>query len=388
MNGSTLALGAAGALALLGIARGGSRAFTEEQDEQSYTPRRKPKPARKPLVPGFVYTVKGDYRYLAVKVYKGSRLVGGIDANWQYSLSSVEWQSRAHGRDPRRHLDCLSDLRALGAKGGDVNLLVVSTSEIKNEFVGQRLGRAMYEALMSEAFDQRGPFFFAPMACVHGAPSTSGSAMRVWRSLARDYPSSGVVVRVDARPLQGPFEPWPWKKGSRAASGPYTKADVLALGYTEAEVKKALSGMEKTPSGAEAGPTEARRMDTDYAGLDFTPPRAVRDAAMKGLRLRKSREARGVRVDPRTGMGPGGMWIGVGRAIQLATADRVPPRDVRRMADYHRRHAGDKRGKGFGDEEHPSNGYVAWLLWGSDVGDEAKRWSEALVARMDKADAR
>ena len=128
-------------------------------------------------------------------------------------------------------------------------------------------------------------------------------------------------------------------------------------------------------------------MDTDFRGLDFAPPQAVRDAAMKGLRLRKLRETQGVSVDPRTGMGPGGMWIGVGRAIQLATADRIPPRDVRRMAAYHRRHKSDKRGAGFGDEMHPSNGYVAWLLWGSDVGDEARRWSEALVAKMDARSA-
>ena len=388
MNGTALTLGAVGALALLGASRRGSRAFTEVQEQQDYQPVRKPKPVRKPLVPGFVYTVKGDYRYLAVKVYKGSKLVGGIDANWQYSLSSIRWQSGAHARLPQRHLDCLSDLRALGVENDHIELLVVSTSEIKNEFTGQRLGRAMYEALMSEAFDQKGPFYFAPMACIHGKPSTSGAAMRVWRSLAKDYPSSGAVLRVDARPLQGPSESWPWHKGSRASSSRYTEADVRALGYSAAEICKALSGMEKTPSGAKAGPTEAARMDTDYAGLDFTPPPAVRAAAMKGLRLRKLREARGVRVDPKTGLGRGGMWIGVGRAIQLATADRVPPRDVRRMADYHHRHQVDKRATGFGDEEHPSNGYIAWLLWGSDLGDEGKRWSERLVARMDAVDVR
>jgi len=179
--------------------------------------------------------------------------------------------------------------------------------------------------------------------------------------------------------------------GKRATSGSrsaYSKADVEALGYTRAEIERALAAMEHTPSGRSAGPNEASRMDTDYRGLDFTPTQAMRDAAMKGLRLRKLNEARGKRVDRRTGQGPGGLWIGVGRAIQLATAARIPPRDVRRMADYHRRHTVDKRGEGFGDEARPSNGYVAWLLWGSDLGDEGQVWSQGLVERMDALDGR
>jgi hypothetical protein len=169
-------------------------------------------------------------------------------------------------------------------------------------------------------------------------------------------------------------------------SGAYTEADVMALGYTKAQISKALRKMAFSPSGNPAGPTEAERMDTDYRGLDFEPTQAIRDAAMKGLRLRKLNEARGKRANPQTGLGPGGMWIGVGRAIQLATADRIPPRDVRRMADYHRRHKVDKAGKGFGDEARPSNGYVAWLLWGSDRGDEGKVWSQRLKGKMEAQD--
>jgi len=179
------------------------------------------------------------------------------------------------------------------------------------------------------------------------------------------------------------------RRGSASrSSAPYRTEDIEALGYTKAQIAKALRKMEFSPDGNPAGPTEAERMDTDYRGLDFTPTAEVRAAAMKGLRLRKLRESQGVRVNPETGLGPGGMWIGVGRAIQLATADRIPPRDVRRMADYHRRHKVDKAGKGFGDEARPSNGYVAWLLWGSDRGDEGKVWSQRLVRQMDGRPAR
>ncbi len=361
MNGSTLALGAVGALALLGATRRGSA------DKAPLGP-------FKPLIAGFRYRAKQSRDGLAVFVYKGAKRVGFLDAYWRYSISSVYDESQRAAKDSKWHLACYDDLRALGAEGRHPKILSVYGTQLDEDVRGKGVGKALYEALMAEAFDEHGPFFFLPMACWSSRSSTSASAMRVWASLARTYPSSGVVVRVDSRPVVG---------SANRASGAYSLADVKALGYSDAEIKTALAKMQFSPDGRPAGPTEAERMDTDYRGVDFEPPQAVRDAAMKGLRLRKLREAQGVRVDAKTGMGPGGMWIGVGRAIQLATAERVPPRDVRRMVNYHSRHKVDKRGKGFGDEAHPSNGYVAWLLWGSDRGDEGKRWSERVEREMD-----
>ena len=361
-NGSLLALGAVGALALLGGARRGS------------ADKAPPLGPSKPLISGFRYRSWQTRDGLAVFLYKGSKRVGFIDAYWRLSISSIEDESRRAGKDPRWHLACYDDLRALGAEGRNPKVLAVYGTQLDEDVRGKGVGKALYEALMAEAFDENGPFFFVPMACWSSRLSTSPSALRVWASLARAYPSSGVVVRVDSRPVAG---------SANRASGAYSLADVKALGYSDAEVSKALLKMAFSPNGNPAGPTEAGRMDTDYRGVDFEPPQAVRDAAMKGLRLRKLRETQGVRVDPETGMGPGGMWIGVGRAIQLATAERIPPRDVRRMVNYHSRHKVDKRGKGFGDESRPSNGYVAWLLWGSDRGDEGKRWSERVEREMD-----
>ena len=45
------------------------------------------------------------------------------------------------------------------------------------------------------------------------------------------------------------------------------------------------------------------------------------------------------------------------------------------------RHEVDKRGAHFGDEENPSPGYVAWLLWG---GEEGKAWIAGLHERVDE----
>ena len=43
-----------------------------------------------------------------------------------------------------------------------------------------------------------------------------------------------------------------------------------------------------------------------------------------------------------------------------------------RMCSYFARHSIDKNAKNFGNEDNPSNGYIAWLLWGGDAGE---KWS-------------
>ena len=118
--------------------------------------------------------------------------------------------------------------------------------------------------------------------------------------------------------------------GSRARD-PY--APIRALGYTDAEIARAIAA-------AGQGPTALMRGDTQtagptrqgaYEGIDFGPPAEVREEALRGLRLRKVNERHGKRVDPRTGAGPGGWWIGVGRAIQLATLPAMPPQRAEAM---------------------------------------------------------
>ena len=192
VNGTTLALGAAGALALLGMNRRGSA----DRAQGALGP-------RKPLLPGFAYRAKQGRDGLAVFLYQGTKRVGFLDAYWRYSISSIERESRYSEADPKWHLACFDDLRALGAEGKSPKILAVFGTQLDEGVRGKGAGKALYEALMAEAFDEAGPFFFVPMACWSSRASTSSSALRVWASLARAYPSSGVVVRVDRRPVAG-----------------------------------------------------------------------------------------------------------------------------------------------------------------------------------------
>jgi HK97 family phage portal protein len=87
----------------------------------------------------------------------------------------------------------------------------------------------------------------------------------------------------------------------------------------------------------------------------WLPPKEVRDAAEKGLRLREQ-------------FNRGGTMVGVSRARDLSNGKRIPPETINRMLSYFARHEIDKKADNFGNDEDPSPGYVAWLLWGGDPG--------------------
>ena len=74
----------------------------------------------------------------------------------------------------------------------------------------------------------------------------------------------------------------------------------------------------------------------------------------------------------------GGTQIGVARARDLKNRKTLPDETIKRMVSYFARHKIDKRAKNFGDDDNPSPGYIAWLLWGGDAGQD---WAKQLKDR-------
>lgn len=109
-----------------------------------------------------------------------------------------------------------------------------------------------------------------------------------------------------------------------------------------------------------------------YDHIDFTPPAGVRSEAQKGL-------------DWRSEYGRGGTAVGIARARDLSNGVKISPQTAKRMKAYFDRHQSDKQGKGWspGEPGFPSNGRIAWALWGSDEG---WAWSRKLVGQMEAAD--
>ncbi|MDG4650508.1 hypothetical protein P6F26_18850 [Roseibacterium sp. SDUM158017] len=102
--------------------------------------------------------------------------------------------------------------------------------------------------------------------------------------------------------------------------------------------------------------------------IDLTPPEPVAQAAEKGLELCRKFDR-------------GGTKAGVARARDLTNRVRLSENAINRMVTYFRRHELDRRGGNFGNDEDPSAGYVAWLLWG---GDEGRDWAETMADRIER----
>jgi hypothetical protein len=89
--------------------------------------------------------------------------------------------------------------------------------------------------------------------------------------------------------------------------------------------------------------------------LDLRPTDSMANNARRGLELRRE-------------FGRGGTSVGVARARDLANKKELSPDTVLRMYSFFSRHEVDKKGKDFNNSERPSNGKIAWLLWGGDSG--------------------
>ena len=144
---------------------------------------------------------------------------------------------------------------------------------------------------------------------------------------------------------------------------------------TDDLIRRYPDALDRTPSGRSSGPSGAWALEDVYRGISFKPPKAVREAAKKGLRLRRLNDQRLSSSSSR-----GGGSIGVLRAVQLSESSEITPRAAYRMRDYLTRHRSDKKAKNFGNDDKPSPGYVAWLLWG---GDPALPWVERLIKQME-----
>lgn len=98
----------------------------------------------------------------------------------------------------------------------------------------------------------------------------------------------------------------------------------------------------------------------------FIPPQEVADEAEEGLLLRRK-------------FGRGGTMVGVARARDLKNRRPLSEKTITRMFSYFSRHNVDKQGKNFDNQTKPSNGKIAWLLWG---GDSGARWCYGVYKQL------
>lgn len=125
--------------------------------------------------------------------------------------------------------------------------------------------------------------------------------------------------------------------------------------------------------GAAQDATMAAEADEDgiEAADGYQPPQAARNAARRGLELRRE-------------YGRGGTAVGVARARDIANGRALSLDTIGRMVSYFARHEVDKQGRGWSESDrgYPSAGRIAWLLWGGDAG---RAWAERVYKRETEA---
>ena len=115
--------------------------------------------------------------------------------------------------------------------------------------------------------------------------------------------------------------------------------------------------------------------DKSLEDIDLKPTQGMAEEARKGLDWRKEFKR-------------GGTAVGLARANQLIKRENLSPRTVLRMYSFFARHEVDKQAEGFsvGEKGYPSNGRIAWALWGGDAGKSwATKKREQIKAEVEKA---
>lgn len=103
----------------------------------------------------------------------------------------------------------------------------------------------------------------------------------------------------------------------------------------------------------------------------YKPTDGMKSEARKGL-------------DWRSEFGRGGTEVGIARARDIVNDRELSEDTVKRMYSFFSRHEVDKKAEGFrpGEDGYPSNGRIAWALWGGDAGYS---WAKDKVSGMERS---
>jgi HK97 family phage portal protein len=104
-------------------------------------------------------------------------------------------------------------------------------------------------------------------------------------------------------------------------------------------------------------PTQQVNPMGDAKSIKAIPTNAMQEEAKRGL-------------DWRAEFKRGGTDVGIRRGKQLSSGSELSDKDIVDMYAFFSRHEVDKQAEGFnpGEKGYPSNGRIAWSLWGGDAG--------------------
>ena len=188
---------------------------------------------------------------------------------------------------------------------------------------------------------------------IDSIPAMAEQRKRVFESVTAGV-RDGILTRNEAREQLG-YEPM------EGADSLLVPANLMPLNLADDMTEDNIS--EDIPE--EVIPEElVENEDGDFddiikaiSDINTTPTDSMVSEAKKGIAWRKE-------------FNRGGTRIGATRASQIIAKEKLSPSTVRRMFSFFSRHESDKDAQGFrvGEKGYPSNGRIAWALWGGDAG--------------------
>ena len=201
---------------------------------------------------------------------------------------------------------------------------------------------------------------------IDSIPAMAEQRKRVFESVSAGV-KDGILTRNEAREQLG-YEP------IEGADSLLVQANLMPLNLADDMTEENIS--EKIPE--EVVPEELiENEDSDIdeilkaiSDINTTPTDSMVIEAKKGIAWRKE-------------FNRGGTRIGATRASQIVAKETLSPSTVRRMFSFFSRHESDKAAQGFrvGEKGYPSNGRIAWALWGGDAGFS---WSTKVRNQLEK----
>ena len=201
---------------------------------------------------------------------------------------------------------------------------------------------------------------------IDSIPAMAEQRKRVFESVTAGV-RDGILTRNEAREQLG-YEP------IEGADSLLVQANLMPLNLADDMTEENIS--EEIPE--EVVPEELiENEDSDIdeilkaiSDINTTPTDSMVTEAKKGIAWRKE-------------FNRGGTRIGATRASQIVAKEKLSPSTVRRMFSFFSRHESDKAAQGFrvGEKGYPSNGRIAWALWGGDAGFS---WSTKVRNQLEK----
>ena len=208
---------------------------------------------------------------------------------------------------------------------------------------------------------------------IDSIPAMAEQRRRVFESVTSGV-KDGILTRNEAREQLG-YEP------IDGADSLLVPANLMPLNVATEETPEEDRGEdipeEEVPEELQENQFEIINNEDDLediikaeADINTTPTDGMVEEAKRGLEWRKE-------------FNRGGTRVGAVRANQIINKTKLSPSTVRRMFSFFSRHEVDKQAEGFkpGEKGYPSNGRIAWALWGGDAGFS---WSTKVRNQLDR----